>query len=359
MKIGIVSGDYLRSDRSPNGQEQWGGAGWARLGQYVEHLRHAGHSVVVGHLWLRGNYLTVQDSEDVVHYPDVLLMQRLMHDGLDKSVRIGRASGQVVINDIDDWYWGLDPSNAAYKASHPKYNKIENTTFYKKVVSASDYVTVSTPYLAERVRTFCRGSVVVMQNYVDVGRFTPREHVRTATPEVGWAGSTDHRSGDLELLRGVLAPLVDSLGIGLVHGGHLPSSPSFASKVGVHNHHVRCIERVNHAEYPKLLDFDIGIVPLRDIPFNHAKSDIKGLEYAASGIPFIASELSSYSALHKCWGEESGMFVAKRPKDWSRWVKYLCDYSRRAEYSASLRRHAMSRDISLGTTALLEFLESV
>jgi hypothetical protein len=359
MKIGIVSGDYLRSDRSPDGQEKWGGAGWARLGQYVDYLRQAGHSVVVGHLWLRGNYLTVQDENDTVHYPDVLLMQRLMHDGLDKSVRIGRASGQVVINDIDDWYWGLDPSNAAYKASHPKYNKIENTVFYRKVVSASDHVTVSTPYLADRVGTFFHGPMTVLQNYVDVGRFTNRTHVRTNTPEVGWAGSTDHRSGDLELLRGVLGPLVDSLGIGLVHGGHLPSSPSFASKVGVHDQHVRCIERVNHAEYPKLLDFDIGIVPLRDIPFNHAKSDIKGLEYAASGIPFIASGLSSYSALHKCWGDESGVFIAKRPKDWTRLVKHLCDYSRRAEYGALLRKHVMSRDILIGAKNILGFLESV
>jgi glycosyltransferase involved in cell wall biosynthesis len=358
VKIGIVSGDYLRSDRSPDGKERWGGAGWARMGQYVDILRNAGHSVAVGHLWLRGNSLTVQDADETTHYPDVLLMQRLMHGGLDRSVRTGRANGQIVINDIDDWYWGLDPRNAAFKASHPKYNKQENTAFYKQVIGASDYVTVSTPYLADRIASFANGPVVVLPNYVDVARFTRRQTTHTLTPEVGWAGSTDHRSGDLEILRGVIAPLVRNKDIALVHGGHLPTSLTFASQVGVEESDVRCIPRSDHDGYPALLDFDIGLVPLRDTPFNHAKSDIKGLEYAASGIPFIATGLTSYRKLAKDW-EGQGVFLAKRPSDWSRLIKVLSHYEiRRASAEAAYAR-VQARDIRFGAKNLIEFLESL
>ena len=358
MKIGIVSGDYLRSDRSPDGKERWGGAGWARMGQYVDALRNAGHSVAVGHLWLRGNSLTVQDADEVTHYPDVLLMQRLMHGGLDRSVRIGRANGQIVINDIDDWYWGLDPRNAAFKASHPKFNKEENTVFYKKVIGASDYVTVSTPYLADRVASFSNGPVVVLPNYVDVARFTRRPVVDTPMPEVGWAGSTDHRSGDLEILRGVVSPLVSNKEITLVHGGHLPTSATFASQVGVDESDVRCIPRSDHDGYPALLDFDIGLVPLRDTPFNHAKSDIKGLEYAAAGIPFIATGLTSYSKLAKDW-EGRGILLAKRPSDWSRLIKVLSNYEVRHASAEAAYARVKARDIKYGSKNLIEFLESL
>jgi glycosyltransferase involved in cell wall biosynthesis len=43
-----------------------------------------------------------------------------------------------------------------------------------------------------------------------------------------------------------------------------------------------------------LLDFDIGLAPLTDHPFNHAKSAVKALEYASQGIPVIASDLPPY-----------------------------------------------------------------
>lgn len=355
MKIAVVSGDYLRADKSPDNQEKWGGAGWARYGQYIAPLRERGFDIHSGHLWLRGNSFCVQDADDVIHYPDVILMQRLMHRGLDQSIKIAQKSGQIVINDIDDWYWGLDPRNAAFYASHPKYNDKENTTFYKQIIAASDYVTVSTPYLATRVRAFTNHPIVLMPNYVDVGRFTRRPVTDVAVPDVGWAGSTDHRSGDLEILTGVLSPLVKSGRIKLVHGGDMISSPSFASKVGVPDEAVRKITRVNAAEYPTLLDFDIGLVPLRDTPFNHAKSDIKGLEYASAGIPFVATGLTSYTQLHSDW-KGFGFLLAKRPKDWPKLLNMLLDDSFRKEHAIAAYENVQSRDIAYGVDGMVEFL---
>jgi glycosyltransferase involved in cell wall biosynthesis len=48
--------------------------------------------------------------------------------------------------------------------------------------------------------------------------------------------------------------------------------------------------------------FDIGIAPLADIPCNWARSDIKLKEYAASGVPWLASPIGPYQGL----GEEQG-----------------------------------------------------
>jgi glycosyltransferase involved in cell wall biosynthesis len=60
--------------------------------------------------------------------------------------------------------------------------------------------------------------------------------------------------------------------------------------------------------------FDIGIVPLARNLMNECKSHLKGLEYAACGIPVIASPSESYR-----WWVEPGVngFLADKPKQWT------------------------------------------
>jgi glycosyltransferase involved in cell wall biosynthesis len=43
--------------------------------------------------------------------------------------------------------------------------------------------------------------------------------------------------------------------------------------------------------------FDVGIVPLERSAFNDAKSNLKGLEFAACGIPFVASPSPEYQLI--------------------------------------------------------------
>lgn len=79
-----------------------------------------------------------------------------------------------------------------------------------------------------------------------------------------------------------------------------------------------------------LFKFDIGLVPLNDIPFNRAKSFIKGLEYTASGIPFVAQALPEYERL---WEDGIG-YLAITPQDWREKVERLLDYKTRKRAAA-------------------------
>lgn len=356
MKIGIASADYLHPRKAADGQERWGGAGWARIGQYIPHLREAGHEVTVGILWEYEHCMAVEDAHtgDMV-VPDVVILQRLMHDNIDKTIRKGIDKGQIAINDLDDWYFGLDTRNEAWKASHPKFNETENTNFYAKNIGASSYVTVSTPFLAEKVRSKFGGTPVLLPNTVDVSRFTPV--VQSDMPTYGWAGSTAHRSGDIETLRGLFERFVRDGSLKLHHSGDSVSAPSFASLLNVPPEWVTTVPMSTTDQYPSLLTMDVGLVPLTDKPFNHAKSDIKGLEYAASGIPFIASALPSYSSLMESWG--TGFCVARRPKDWLKSISLLLDINMRMEYQAALLELVQQRDISVGASALIDFLEAL
>jgi glycosyltransferase involved in cell wall biosynthesis len=356
MIIGVASADYLRADRSPDGVEKWGGAGWARLGQYIPYFREAGHEVYVGTLWQRDGKLAVEQADGSMEFPDVILLQRIMHDKVDQSIKFGQEHGQVVINDLDDWYWGLDPSNEAFKASHPKYNQIENTLFYAKNMQASDLITTSTPYLAQRLKEKFKRDPIILPNCIDVGRFSPVDQ-DVDVPTVGWAGSTSHRSGDIETVRGVFERFLRDGQIKMYHGGDAVTSPSFASVIGLDDELVERSPRRTTEEYPQLLTMQIGMVPLRDTPFNMAKSAIKGLEYAASGIPFIAAALPSYREIHDLWG--GGFMLAKRPMDWVKATKKLLDKSLRIELQQSLLESAKQHDIQHGAKAWLDLLEGL
>lgn len=358
MIIGMASGDYLPAEKSVDGIEKWGGAGWARLGQYVEPLRSLGHEVVVGILWKHSNTCLSIHTPDGEAFPDVIILQRIMHDGVANATRIGQAAGQVVINDVDDWYWGLDTRNAAFQASHPKFSKVENTKFYLDNVKASDLVTVSTPYIAKRFESLGSSRVRLLPNYIDVSRFTPV--TQQPIPTFGWAGSTAHRSGDVETLRGIFPRFLDRGDLLLHYSGDRPEAPPFHLQIGVEKEQVSLSPALPSDQYPSMLTFDVGIVPLRDTPFNHAKSEIKGMEYAASGIPFIAQDLPSYRRLWESWGEdESGFVIAKRPKDWIKGIEKMLDIDTRLEMQARVLANAPSRDIEYGLAQWATLLEEV
>jgi glycosyltransferase involved in cell wall biosynthesis len=356
VKVGIVSGDYLPAQRASDGVHHWGGSGWARLGQYVEWLEHLGKEVVVGVLTWKEDRFYVRDQYEELQEVDMVIMQRLMHETLADHINKARSIGQVVVNDLDDWYWGLDPANDAFASSHPKTNPKENRDHYKKVLASSNVVTVSTQYLADRIKSFVHCPIVILENTVDIARFTPHAHTDSSIPVVGWVGATSHRSSDLEIMKGIINPLLANNEIKFQHSGHYATAPSVASKLGLHDDQIVVLDAVDAKSYPSLLTMDVGIAPLRDTPFNHAKSDIKLLEYSASGIPWVGSALSSYEGLRKNWGIGR---TASKPSQWLKHLRDLKDPVRRADEGEALREAVRSRDISLGAHRLNSLIEDL
>lgn len=370
MIIGIASADYVRADDNISFKEGWGGSGFVRIGQYLPFMRAAGHTVVAG--VLQAHYSSTLADRHITHLeieyavgstvaPDLILAQRLMLRNIDEAFIAARKAGQIVVSDVDDWYWGLSPENFAFKVTHPKNSPEENIVHYKRSISKSSYITASTPFLRDRVADFSGVPTSLIKNYVDVSRFKKVEITDTTTPEVGWVGSTLHRSGDLETMRGILAPMAARGDIKLVHAGDGDDAPSFRSKISAPDDiPIRTIPKCRTQDYPKLIDFETGIVPLRDTPFNEAKSELKGLEYSASGVPFVAGSLPSYDILHKDWTAlgSAGFFVAKKSAHWIASINKLRDPSLRRDLQASVLENVKTRDISIGAKEFVGFLES-
>lgn len=407
MRIGVASLDWAVTAPDAEGRPTWGGSGWYRCGMPAMALQHAGMEVVVGRLvgrdhpsqplgvatWAPGG-----DTAEIVWDVDVLVMQRAMFADLPEKILRARAAGQVVVNDVDDHYWALHTANRAWTATHPypalagRVGRAERRArgmlvseqaahvgHYTDVLRASSRVVVSTPWLAGMLhqRLGGRVEIVVAPNCIDLARWEPwttaDHHAVGRHPTVGWVGATTHRSSDLEVLAGIIGPFIARNGLRFFHGGWTSSGADAAWLAGMVDPDTlahlpdrwradaarRVVVPVDRepmrpiGEYPHLFRHcHVGVVPLSSVPFNAAKSAVKGMEMAAAGVPFVASDSPAYRLLARLdsdplWPvrhEPIGR-VATRPGDWKTHLTALLDPVVRADEAARNREALRAFDV--------------
>lgn len=263
---------------------------------------------------------------ELEQYPDadLVILQRPLTGNLVHVLEQLQARGIAVAVEVDDDFETIHPNNIAWPTVQPhleQHNGGRSYLHLRRACELADHVIVSTPALAARYGK--HGRVSVVRNYV------PRSYLHLMPPErepgdtalrVGWSGSVNTHPDDLQVTRGAVgevlrkhelnmhvvgvgdARVVHNLGLGpgakLAHtGGWLPLE-----------------------QYPAgMAMLDVGIVPLNLTPFNEAKSYLKGLEWAATGVPFIASPTGEYRHL-----EQLGAgLIADKPKHWRRHLEAL------------------------------------
>ena len=248
-----------------------------------------------------------------------VVLKLIMDRSTPRQVELAQQLGQYIIVDIDDYYPGLTEANRAYEITHPDYNKWSNRANYAEVIQRADMLTVSTPFLLDYYSQR-HPNVHMVRNGVNLWMFE-RGNMPSRKTVLGWVGSVGYRNNDLEQLREWLPDFLEQHDLRFHHAGHDESLPSFADVTGINPRRMSTSPIVPITHYPDGFAFDVGLVPLSDIPFNHAKSNIKGLEYVAAGIPFVSSDLPEYRILH-----ESGVGqLATTPLEWQQALTPLLD----------------------------------
>jgi glycosyltransferase involved in cell wall biosynthesis len=249
----------------------------------------------------------------------------MMHETIPPLFKIMQKKGQRIIVDVDDAHFALHEENVAFHSTNPHANPESNRMYYEVGIRQADAVTVATEFLLDHYEKRCR-EVRLIRNGIDPEMFTPVEQGEQAS--VGWVGATFWRSGDLEILRDWMPGFVKDHKIPVIHGGHLPADGNhFGARVGLKK--VQTIPMQPISNYGSLFEhIRIGLVPLNLCDFSEAKSYLKGLEYAASGIPFIASPTHEYRLL----ASEGIGRIASAPDEWRDHATELLDPDiRRAE----------------------------
>lgn len=325
---GFISTDFAMQHDPPVAN----GCTWYRCVLPAEALALQGWNVAVGMPRDHPDKGIGIAHEDGAYFGfDVSVFKLLMHSSVpDEFVKMRRNGDRVVV-DIDDFHFGISQDNIAAKTTSPLNEPDSNRMFYEMSMRLADRVTVSTEFLANHYERRCR-DVVIVRNAVDADRYEAVQH--PDVPVIGWVGGTLWRSGDIELLREWLPGFVKDHAVEVYHGGHIPCDPRhFAVRAGLRR--VRTGVMRDMRTYPELVaGFHIGLVPLTVSGFNESKSYLKGLEYAAAGIPFIATPTREYRLL-----AEAGVGrLAETPDEWRDHATELLDVGVRAVEGARIRQ---------------------
>lgn len=286
-------------------------------------------------------------GEQAIFGFEVVCMKMMMARWLPHQIKVAQKLGQKIVVDVDDSYDDLHPANKAYHTTDPKNNPIHNRDYHNQILELADLVTVSTPYLYRHYKNKGLRNVAMVRNGVNPEQFKPIP-VRDRKPVIGWVGAMGWRSNDVETARAWLPDFLEEHDLQFLHAGHEPKYASFADAAGINPERLLVTDMLPITMYHNLFkEIDIGLVLLADIPFNEAKSNIKGLEYALSNIPFVAQGLPEYRRLARMGVGR----IADTPDDWRRHVTSLLDAGVRKR-EARINRNLTIRDHSIEARAL-------
>jgi glycosyltransferase involved in cell wall biosynthesis len=257
---------------------------------------------------------------------DVVHIYRRTDAAVQKAVDELRARGVGIVWDNDDDPRLIPPEAPQYK-SLGGFHAERDFKSQGKIVRRAHVVTATTAYLAERYADAWGVEPVVVDNYLSDHQF-PRERASGDGFVIGWVAAGEHRADvnhlDMtQVLRRVMErdPRVRVVTLGVA----LKLDPAR------YTHHTW----VPFQDLPAhMAGFDVGIAPIADIPFNLARSSIKVKEYAAAGIPWVASARGPYADLGSRCG---GMVIGD-----DEWEDTLVSLAGARFKKSQLRRRAVS-----------------
>ncbi len=217
------------------------------------------------------------------------------------------------------------------------------------VMRRADLVIVGNDYLGNRAMQSLARRVELLPTVVDVNRYAV---VTAGIPNIvtiGWIGnpSTSHY---LHLVASVLRELVATHDVRVIAVG-ADAARLNGLPVEVRSWHER-------DEVAEIQQFDIGIMPLPDEPFERGKCGYKLIQYMACGKPVVASPVGANRVIVR---EGVEGFLPDKLSKWADVLRKLCDdpYLRNRLGVAGRRRVATEYSLEVMAPRLERLLRSV
>lgn len=241
--------------------------------------------------------------------------------------------------EFDDFIHHVLPTNlSGYGAWNPSTLYLPRAV---KMAQSAFGLTVSTNQLAREYFAY-NPTIYVIPNYLDKDRWdNPIVKRDDGKIRIGWFGGNAHRE-DLLMVASVIDRIVDeSKGkvvfetMGMmpnelhnVFQGRSMAEPCPSCGYEGEKHHW---PGESWNDYPMVLaskGWDIAIAPVIDNSFGNCKSDLKIKEYAAAGIPVIASPVVPYKEAAK---NNAQVIFAESFEEWYNGIKALIKNPQRRE----------------------------
>ena len=245
------------------------------------------------------NRLTVTVGNSLAgEKPDVVVLQRGGPVGstlseITELCAAIKAIGAKIVYDLDDDLLARHPSAPVERYLEGMRPKV------RFLLREADAIIVSTPVLADRLRARVN-SVAIWRNALDEA-LVPRLADAPHAADLGYFGTNSH-------LQDLMA-VIYSLATAAARGGENPrfelcgisEDPRIAGllphRFAIRQRPIEGRYSHFHAMLANEAHWVVGLAPLLSGEFNDAKSDIKALDYAASGIPVVVSDVRAYQDL--------------------------------------------------------------
>jgi len=242
---------------------------------------------------------------------DVVVMQRPANRAHVQLIPNLQKQGIKVVIDVDDRYDKIHVKNQAFNSFDPNKNDAINYRWVYEACQIADAVTATTPALIE---AYGAGHGYVIPNYISEKYFDIRKE--KIEDSVGWAGAVVTHPEDLQTTGSAIDNVCRDLGAKF----HVVGPPEGVQEALRLTQPFLATGWVSREQYFEFVSkFEIGIVPLADSVFNKSKSALKMLEYAALGVPPIASPTPDNVRVNKL-----GIgTLAATPQKWNKILRSL------------------------------------
>lgn len=330
------------------------GCGHYRLVWPADALRKQGHDVVVVPPTKDTGFLVkLEDQPDgsqklisatLPPGADVVVLQRPAHALQPQLIRKMRENGIAVVVDMDDDMSSIHPDNVAF---HNYRHRSATNYSWKWALESTREATLVTTSTATLQKVYApHGRGMVLDNYVPATTLT---YPTQETGAFGWAGTTLSHPNDLQVTGDAVRRLLAD-----GHQFRVVGGPSKVKQNLRLSEDLVCTGTVGLEVWIKTLGetVDVGMVPLAPTAFNTSKSRLKGIEYMAAGVPWVASPRAEYRRLQK----ESGCgFLADTPKQWyAHLTRLLADSCLRKEQAEAGREYMNSQTYEANAWRWLE-----
>lgn len=210
-----------------------------------------------------------------VHKYDLVVIEKEIFPFMPATIeRLFRLLGVRYIVDYDD---------ALFHNYDCHSNSLVRLLLGKKidiVMRNASAVTVGNNYLAERARSAGAKRVEIIPTVVDAERYQVNRKNDESIQIVGWIG-TPHTSKYLQPLLPVFKEIKDQTPVRFVAVGARPEDFEGTA--------VETWPWTEDTEVSSIQQFNIGIMPLKDSPWERGKCGYKLIQYMACGVAVIAS----------------------------------------------------------------------
>jgi glycosyltransferase involved in cell wall biosynthesis len=248
----------------------------------------------------RGHSVHVEESNDIretsaLFESDLVHVMRICHPLMPRLIRRLQQRGIAVVWDNDDERVAI----VREARRGPRQDGMAAQRWFtamRQITRAADVVTTPSAALAELHANSSGREVRILPNrlpptFARPERVMPHQGIR-----IGWHAMPTHGPAFEELgLRDALEHL-------LARHAHL-SIVAIGLDLGIRSRRYTHQVGIPYGALPReIVHFDIGLAPLAETAVDEARSDVKLKEYAAAGVPWLASGIGPYAEL----GEQQG-----------------------------------------------------